>query len=319
MFVFLLALAAPVISLPFIGPQACEKCHPSSFRAQSVSRHAAALRPAGQTDLAALLNARQLRERSGVEFSYARAGDAILVYITQGKVRLDAKLEWAFGAGAQAITPVGRQGGRFFEHRISWYRDAGHAARTLGHPGGPSLQPAEALGIRQDAATITQCFGCHATAVKPGPDLRQMQPGVTCERCHGAGAAHAKNPSAANIVKLSRRSALESVRFCGECHRSTAELDDPASIRFQPVGLTASRCFQASGTLSCLTCHDPHADASHDASFYTARCLSCHDRGGPLVRECGRALRQDCLPCHMKKQSSFSFLTFTDHRIRVYP
>jgi hypothetical protein len=263
------------------------------------------------------MNARELRERSGVEYSYSTAVDGVRVSITLGKARVDALLEWAFGAGAQAITPVGRHGGRFFEHRISWYRNAGHAARTLGHPAIPSVAPAQALGIPQSPETITRCFQCHATAVKAGPDLSEMQPGITCERCHGPGAAHVEKPSNRNIVKLSNRSARESVRFCAECHRLDGELNDPASIRFQPVGLTASRCFQAGESLSCITCHDPHSDVAHDTSFYTARCLGCHATGGKPVEQCGRTARQDCLPCHMRKESPFPFLTFTDHRIRV--
>ena len=299
---FLLAIAAP-----FAGSEACAKCHPAEYRTQSVSRHAKALRRTADTDLAALLISRPLRERSGVEFSYAPAENGIRVFITQGKSRADALLEWAFGAGAQAITPVGRRDGRFFEHRISWYREPGQAARTLGHPGEPSRAVNDALGIVQDRETITRCFNCHATGVKPGPDLSEMQPGVTCERCHGPGANHVASPSRTNILKRS------SVQFCAECHRLDASLDDPAAVRFQPVGLTASRCFKASGTLSCLTCHSPHTDARHDVSD---RCLSCHASGGRAVVNCGRAKRLDCVPCHMKKVSPFPFLTFTDHRIR---
>jgi hypothetical protein len=309
---FLLAFA-----VPFAGSQSCEKCHPAEFRAQSASRHAGALRRADQTDLLTLLNTRPLRERSGVEFSYSASPGGVRVSIMRGKASAEALLEWAFGAGAQAITPVGRRGGIFFEHRISWYSQAGHAARTLGHPAQPSAAPAQALGIKQDSATITRCFQCHATGVKPGPDFTEMQAGVTCERCHGPGAMHIERPSATNIVKLSRQGAAESVHTCAECHRAAAALDDPASVRFQPAGLKASRCFQASGTLSCLTCHDPHGDASNNRAFYLGRCLACHATGGPPVKECGRAERRDCVPCHMRKESPFPFLTFTDHRIRV--
>jgi len=310
------ALAAPIAFAQFAGTQACAQCHPKLALSQSASRHAAALRPAAQTDLAALMNARPIRERSGIAFSYSSRGDGVAVSIAQGSARIDALLEWAFGAGVQAITPVLRHNGVYFEHRLSWYREPGHAARTLGHPGTPSETPEKALGIAQPHATITQCFECHATAVRPGPDLTHMTPGVTCERCHGPGAVHVKSASPADVIRLSKLNAQESVQRCAECHRATAPLDDPASVRFQPVGLTASRCFQASGTLSCITCHDPHADASHDAKFYAAKCLGCHATGGDPVKQCKRTEKADCLSCHMKKASPFPFLTFTDHRIR---
>jgi Cytochrome c554 and c-prime len=317
----LLLAAAP----SFVGPQVCRSCHPAEFTTQSVSHHAAALRPAADTSLAAYLSAQPLRERSGIEYSYAPARGGVEVSIDRGSARVDALLEWAFGAGVQAITPVGRYRDRFFEHRISWYAAPGQAARTIGHAAEPSATPERALGIVQDAATITRCFACHATGVKTGPDLRDMLPGVTCERCHGPGAAHAARPTLGNIVRLSESGAAASVQLCAECHRgptnpspaATPELDDPVSIRFQPVGLMASKCFRVSGALSCVTCHNPHENLIRDSGYYAARCLGCHSAtGGRPPTLCERATRQDCLPCHMKRASPLPFLTFTDHRIR---
>lgn len=224
------------------------------------------------------------------------------------------------GAGDHSGGPMARP---FFEHRISWYRSANHGARTIGHAGEPSPTPERALGMVQDAVTITRCFNCHATGVKPGPDLEEMLPGVTCERCHGSGVTHASHPSTENIRRLSKQTAGESVRFCGECHRAPSagaslrpEVEDPVSVRFQPVGLMASKCFQASGALSCVTCHNPHENLVREPAFYTERCLRCHLSGGRSAVLCKRASRQNCLPCHMKSVSPLPFLSFTDHRIR---
>lgn len=316
---FALLLLFFAIAPPYAGPEACAPCHPSQSRLHSMSRHAAALRPAG-APLAALFGDRPLRERSGIEFSYEPAPAGTRVVVTQGGATASAILEWAFGAGAQAITPVGRVGRRYFEHRLSWYREPGHPARTLGHPGEPSASPDRALGIPQDPAVITRCFQCHATGVatggQAGPRLDNMQAGVTCERCHGPGAAHAAKPDRANIGALSALPREALVEACAECHRGPADKPkpgDPANIRFQPIGLMASQCYQKSGTLSCLTCHDPHTDAATDAGFYASRCLGCHMK--PAAASCPRATRQDCLPCHMPRGSPFPFLTFTDHRI----
>jgi hypothetical protein len=307
----------------YAGPQACRSCHPEQFRTQAQSHHAQALRRAASTPLAGQLADRPLRERSGIEFTYAAAADGIAVTITKGSRRLEAMLEWAFGAGVQAVTPVGRWHGRYFEHRISWYQAPQQAARTIGHPSEPSRDPERALGRMQDNATITRCFECHATAVRPGPDLAAMLPGVTCERCHGPGAEHAAHPSRENIGAHTRESAAQSVRFCAECHRAPAgpshgapEITDPISIRFQPVGLMASRCYRASRSLSCVTCHNPHQDLVRDAAFYAARCLSCHATGGRTPVHCRRSARENCLPCHMRRSSPLPFLAFTDHRIR---
>jgi hypothetical protein len=282
------------------------------------------MRRAGDTPLAGLLSQRPLRERNGIEFSYAPSPEGVSVSITRGASRVDAILEWAMGAGVQAITPVGRFRGRFFEHRISWYAGRGHGARTIGHPAEPSATPESALGLFQDAATMTRCFQCHGTGVQAGPDLSEMIPGVTCERCHGAGSAHAAHPASSNIGRLSGKPAAASVAFCAECHRAPStdpaaaarEHQDPISIRFQPVGLMASKCYQASGALSCVTCHNPHEDLVRDPGFYASRCLGCHSSGGRSPVSCRRLAREDCLPCHMKRASPLPFLTFTDHRIR---
>jgi hypothetical protein len=49
---------------------------------------------------------------------------------------------------------------------------------------------------------------------------------------------------------------------------SAPEIEDPINVRFQPIGLMASRCFKSSKGLSCGSCHDPHNDGS--------RVMTCH-------------------------------------------
>ncbi len=297
------------------GPEACRPCHPGQYATQSRSRHFFALRPILETPLPALLAGAPIRERSGISFEYRPGRDVLVATIGRGAAQLAVNLEWAFGAGAQAYTPVGRRNGRYFEHRVSYYTAAGRPARTLGHPGDPSQSLESAIGLPQDPATISRCFDCHATGVRPGPDLRAMRPGVTCERCHPDARAHLARTGP--IAAISRLRAQASVDLCAECHRGTPAADDAFTIRFQPAGLTASRCFRQSGRLSCVTCHDPHQDARRDASFYVAKCLACHPAAEGRPR-CGRGERRDCLPCHMQRRSPAEYLAFTDHHIRVY-
>ena len=184
------SLTALVFLLPaintggFTGSRACAPCHRSQFDRQSESYHAHALRPIGESGLPGLLTDRPIRERSGIEYSYQPDEQGLRVTATSGGKQVSALLQWAFGAGAQGITPVGRLPSGFFEHRISWYTQRRVPGVTFGHPASPGNQ----LGETQSGATIYRCFNCHATNAKPGPNPAEIEPGVTCERCHGPGA-----------------------------------------------------------------------------------------------------------------------------------
>lgn len=334
-----------------VGAPTCGECHQQQYAKQAFSRHALALRPIKETRLPQLLMGRLLRERNGISFEYQLLEDGLQITAQKNGDKASALLEWAFGAGAQGITPVGRVKGHYFEHRISYYTEPAEPARTIGHPGEPSPSPLAALGQIQTAETIFRCFNCHATGVRPGPqepDLSAMRPGIECERCHGPGRLHVaaarSGPLQPDLVKSivnpGRLPASALVEMCGECHRSsmpgptapTLERDDSVSVRFQPVGFKSSRCFSASKNFSCLTCHNPHEDAhSREDLFYTEKCVACHrDVPQPNAR-CQRATRpnntgqsvinnrqRNCLPCHMRRTSPLPHLTFTDHQIRVY-
>ena len=319
-----------------MGPETCRPCHPGEFAAHSNSRHNSALRPIVDTPVPLLLAESPVRERSGIAFEYTKGPNDLLVGVTLGRKRIDASLHWAFGSGAQAYTPVGFRNGRYFEHRVSFYTSVGRPGRTMGHPGEASRSPESALGLVQDLETIYRCFNCHATGVKPGPDLTDMRAGVSCERCHGPGSAHASAARAGrpraellrSVVVLSTLTARETVRSCAECHRSPAlsaasiepEVKDPMSIRFQPVGLLASMCFKKSGRLSCVTCHSPHENARREPEFYVAKCVGCHAVSSAVSHSmaCRLSKRENCLPCHMQRSAPAEYLSFTDHRIRVY-
>jgi tetratricopeptide (TPR) repeat protein len=329
-------LAAPAMlwgAGEFAGARACAGCHREQYEKQARSRHARALRPILETRMPELF--RGPGETGGTALKYRPVETGVLVTARRGGERAAALLEWAFGAGAQGFTPVGRAGKIYFEHRISYYTAPGRRALTLGHPTEPPPSAAAALGMIQTPETIYRCFNCHATGVKRGsdrPDLSSMQPGVGCERCHGPGGEHIAAVRAGRRAQIFRTllnpgrfPARAVVEICAECHRlgepgggsAAPEAEDPVSVRFAPIGFSQSKCFRAGKNFSCLTCHDPHADARRDDSFYTSKCLGCHG-DAPASSACRRAVKQDCLPCHMRRSSPAPYLTFTDHRIRVY-
>jgi hypothetical protein len=315
----------------YVGVAVCGGCHKEEYDRQAASRHARSLQPIqGSIAHSAMLRVGQSPDG---RLHYDADGNEIL--IREPGVSERIAVEWAFGAGAQGITPVGRLAGQYFEHRFSYYSAEEKLGITFGHPPHVNTPLAE-IGMPQDNRTIFRCFNCHSTGARlspGGPDLAGMQPGVRCERCHGPGSTHVKlaqeGASAAAIaqaiVNPGRFAPKVQVAICGECHRlptrdlgDEPELENPVTVRFAPIGLSVSRCFRASGKLSCLTCHDPHENASKESISYTNKCLSCHGNDRRPVKLCRRLQKENCLPCHMKNVALGRYLRFTDHRIRVY-
>src|SRR5437870_2173030 len=103
----------------FAGAAQCGKCHPAQFEKQRRSHHAASLAPILESSLPEKLIGHTVREKSGLEFDYGPAAGGITVTARRAGKQATATLEWAFGAGAQGMTPVGRVDGHYFEHRVS--------------------------------------------------------------------------------------------------------------------------------------------------------------------------------------------------------
>src|SRR5215472_4084414 len=149
-----LALAAG----DFTGAAQCARCHRAQYEKQRRSHHAASLAPILKSALPEKLISHTVHEKNGLTFDYAASPDGISVSVKRGDEQSSATLEWAFGAGAQGITPVGRIDGGYFEHRVSWYSREGRAGLTIGHPADAPPAIGAALGQAQSAETIYRCF-----------------------------------------------------------------------------------------------------------------------------------------------------------------
>ena len=278
----LLLTSVPAMAAPgYAGSAACRPCHAAIYAAQSASEHARAL-------------AKSTAEQPG---------------------------EWAFGAGAQAITFVRRLDARtYVEEGRSWYRAIDAFDITPGHTNADGVR----YRIFDPDAGILRCFACHSTGPVGLDATEAIVPaelGVRCESCHGPGAAHVRDPARVKPRNPGKLSAAAMNELCGGCHRKPARVDetpnlgDPWNARHQPLMLAASRCFRGSaGKLTCLTCHAAHAGLERKPAAYDAACAKCH--AGVKHREAvaGRA----CVGCHMPGVQAGAHLVFANHRIGVY-
>ncbi len=253
----------------------------------------------------------------------------------------EVNLEWAFGAGSQGITFVGKWPGQtYLEFSLSFYTRLGIFGLTPGHELTEPAATAQSLGIPfptySHGGEIIECFQCHSTgpvSVAPDDSIEPAEPGVRCEVCHGPGSEHRDAAVGGTRVKVAssiespgKLSSVELDRFCGGCHRFLArdraqiDMTFAWNVRHQPPYLERSSCFRKSGgRLSCLTCHCPHESTRHDdPEFYNAKCANCHASSVKRARVCTAVKQGDCIECHMPRVRPSEYMTFRSHWIGVY-
>ena len=153
------------------------------------------------------------------------------------------------------------------------------------------------------------------------------------------------------IVNPAKLSAQEQFDICQSCHLQGASVNKPGHrftdfrpgislanienvfwpryadsltqfvMASHPDRLRQSACFQASETMTCITCHDPHVPIeSVSESHYQDVCQSCHteSENNLLCPTEEAALGVNCTDCHMPASGSqdIPHVTITDHFIR---
>jgi predicted CXXCH cytochrome family protein len=297
-----------VMAAGLLAGAPCGECHKEASAAHGMSPHARAMQRWEGSQVEKLAG-RALTDRAGFRYEFL----AGVFRVGREGQEAAMPVEWVMGSGKKAQTPLLRRGGDWREARLSWYADTGRLGLTPGHALGAPFDVEDGLGVKQTAASLGRCLGCHSS----GED----KPGVQCQRCHGTADRHADGKEVAGKGKVLTAGAQ--VAVCGQCHRSpdrefrskTPELEDPLSVRFATVGFTASRCYRPEGQFACASCHDPHTQGVK--GMVNQVCEGCHAGGAGKKSACPKE-KERCVACHMRPATPAPHLTFTDHRIRVY-
>jgi tetratricopeptide (TPR) repeat protein len=338
---------------PHVGEGRCVECHRELSRAYREGRsHKTLLRGEELLDLPYPDGPLPDPADPGVTHCFLKTDGKVSVETRVEDKILRAVVDYAFGSPDRYVSLVGHdEKGRSHILRLSHYRQGPNDAgwlRTTGHTadaeGGRDF-----LGKPMDEADgVLKCLFCHSTnpqSILSGSGPESNDRAIGCERCHGPGGNHLKAVEARlsdmAIVSPAQGSGEGSLRLCAQCHAFHQELDLPRTdffwVRFQGTSLPWSRCYtESEGTLDCVTCHDPHRNAERSASYYEAKCLSCHSQALPkdathgdgktrsaathAGSTCPIDASKGCLGCHMPALPSKAHrTTFTDHYIRIRP
>lgn len=323
----------------YAGSAACAQCHRAITDSYSETGMAHAAMPASASR--ALQSHRNISLRLGpfTDNILTNPATSVLSVSSPGSSASQA-LNWALGMGLMGQTYVYEDEGAFYEAHLSFFTSIEGLDVTPGQIRSTPNTIEQAAGRQMSLEEARLCFGCHTTesTVNNAFDPHASIPGVGCESCHGPGATHAvvmsletTGRSATEIFNPARLGPVDSVDFCGACHRTWQDVvmsgfvkTGMFNVRFAPYRLENSRCWgNGDARLTCLACHDPHKPLVNDAVSYDHTCLRCHViRGGKrLAGHTGRACPvavKDCVTCHMPKYEPPGLhYEFTDHWIRI--
>ena len=314
------------------GANACASCH-SQGKTQPHTSMGQALETV--EDCRVLIDRPLLTVTVG-KYSYRieRKGNQSDYSVTDGVETITAPIRWAMGASSSiGQTYILEKNGELYESRVSYYRELNALAPTLGSANSAPSSLNEALGRLMTLEDKLSCFGCHSTDAVSGRQFtpEKLRPGVKCNHCHESSDSHllamiqfAEGASSAIPKSITGGFAAEKVSdFCGQCHRTWAEIAmQPnlgiGNVRFQPYRLAGSKCYDADDPrISCLACHNPHQELVSETSTYDSKCQACHAGGKPGAKSC-RVRKSNCASCHMPKtELPGAHYKFSDHRIRI--
>jgi Cytochrome c554 and c-prime len=331
-----------------LGNDACAACHAGIVRSYAQTAMARGSGPASD----GVVTGEFFHKPSGVHYRvYVEDGRAWLSFERRSEPKVAGKRELLYyiGSSRKGRTYLFSVDNFWFEAPINWYSQAGRW----------NMAPAytEARQIPMTLPAVMDCLNCHTSGAGPpiaGTENRFIgkpfaHGGITCERCHGPGAAHAAGDGP--IINPAKLSSQRRDAICMECHfegtvaferrgrhvydfRPGDNLFDyiryfvltgsqpgsPLALN-QVQALALSVCKQKSGDrMSCTSCHDPHADPApaDKVAYYRGKCIACHTEAFAARHHPDKS---DCTGCHMPVLPSkeVAHTQATDHRIPRRP
>ncbi len=330
-----------------VGNDACRHCHSQIYESYSRTPMARTSGPAAS----GLVAGEFTHQRSGIHYRvFSDTEGPTLAFLRSGDRAISGRLplKYFVGSNTRGRTFLFEIDRFLYQSPINFY------ARSATWDMSPGYADLETMPLNH--VVDQTCLFCHASRVaapEAGTNNRFageafLQDGVGCERCHGAGSEHAAGRGHLLDPRTLSPDARDSL--CTQCHlegQSRVARAGRALTDFRPgdrlsdtmavfvfanaanaargavshvESLAASACKRKSGDrMSCLSCHDPHAqpEPSARAAYYRGKCLQCH---ATLAAD-HHADRLDCTGCHMPRVESadIGHTAVTDHRILKDP
>ena len=331
----------------YVGDQACAQCHQDKFDSYEKTAHNLTSQIASQDSIVGTFTSGaniMATANPNLSFEMDKKGDeffqtAIWASPDGGAPRTRTeRLDLVIGSGGKGQTYLYWRDNQLFQLPAG-YSTVLH--RWITSPGYIDGQ------ADFERAIIPRCLECHASyfdSVIPDPDVNMYDTknymlGISCERCHGPGRAHAASykgktgaaaAEAEKIVNPAKLSAARQADDCAQCHGGQGDRFLAPTFSYvpgQPLAnyidlgpidsakdvdvhgkqgklLMKSQCYQMSANMNCSTCHDVHKQRPGLAAM-SQHCLRCHKvEESATHAKLGEAITSNCIDCHMPKLES---------------
>ncbi len=330
----------------FAGSASCAGCHKKIYDTHIHTAHYHSSQAANDSSVKGSFepgkNSFSFTARTAVRMEKRDSGLYQVAY-TDGIEKALHRFDIVIGSGTKGQTSVYWHENRLYQLPISYFTAADQWSNSPGYP-------MMVVFNRPITARCLECHSTYINTITPPHvepeafDPATMIYGIDCEKCHGAGAAHVsyqqQNPAdttAKYIISPAGFSRQQQLDACAVCHGGRLQkikppfsfvaggkLSDYFIMDSTPPNLSivdvhgnqygllrASKCFSASGTLTCNSCHNPHEKEKGNLALYSQRCAGCHNAGehgnGKLCGMAGKmgaAIAANCIDCHMPAMAS---------------
>jgi PPIC-type PPIASE domain len=336
-----LGLGTQVSQDQFAGPETCAACHRLIFDSQSKTAMANSWHGNSASFLPSAFNEQTSEGNPKVSYRVRRSGDHVQFSVESSGNKMTVPVQAMIGGERHGISfmlvldqldglalerPAMIEGRFALSHGSlvlspGFLKEPGDYADQLGRVLSPSFEE--------------RCLTCHG---KPQTLGAGRMGGVRCESCHGPATTHVKSFAAANVETATKPSPsinsqlvkpehLEGARImevCVQCHHGQSAITHSdlmpgdVLVSSQVPALRSTQCFIQSGEkISCISCHNPHADTTSVVQKSVTVCLSCHSSSNPQhAALCPVDRVQGCVGCHMPTVKMNAF-ELSDHWIRV--
>ncbi len=327
----------------FAGSQACAGCHKSIFDSHTHTAHYLTSQPASEQSIKGSFEA----GKNTFAFNPAawvamekRDSRLYQVEYVNGVEKIAKSVDIVIGSGKRGQTFLSWENNKLFQLPITYFTSAHQWSNSPGYSN----------KVNFNRPITSRCLECHSTYFDKIPASGNGQEafstsniiyGVSCERCHGPGAAHVQfqtqhpdEKKARYIITTAAFTRAQKLDMCRLCHGGRLAKTKP-SFQFESGDtlshffvtdtlakdvtnidahgnqygmLTASKCFKMS-SMTCGTCHSPHNNETGNTALFSQRCMNCHSAASNnYCKMAGKAgmenIKKDCISCHMPEQSS---------------